>query len=628
MSLFDELKRRNVFRVGIAYLVASWLLLQVLDVIGPILHLPEELARYLLFLLAIGLVPAVVFAWAFELTPEGVKRDSEIDRAKSITPQAGRKLDRGIMVALALAVGFLLFDKLILREAPDPLSKGVAVTPASSAVNPVTGQAAATEPLKSVAVLPFVPMSNGPDDDYFADGLTEEIINSLTQLPDLLVTARTSAFHFKGKNLPVADIAAQLDVEHVVEGSVRRAGDQLRITAQLVRADDGFHLWSSTYDRRAADTFAVQSDIAEQVARALNVLLDDGSRERMQRVGTRDVDAFIAHQKGIELFERAHIEPNQISLLQQANRQFENAIELAPDLFPAYDYHSDLYVHALMSHAAGQLDGYVTDALLAQAPQALGLDLQRAVRFARTPAERRNAAFSRALLLGAWRGLARLAQAATIEPECETPAWLQLVGTFPGQAGQVLAALDRMGACDPLRIRPTVHSVGTELLLGRPDSAARRAETGLQRFEHPFLSRQFALALAFGGNADGAVAEASRRIRNEDERQLALAMLAAIRGDAPAAAGRQQAWLGLVGSNDRDSLILEALRGNRNEANRLAGLVDARPFGQMVLLQAIYFCYCGAPFDLEATPVFASMLQDSGLEWPPVKPYDLPLKDW
>jgi hypothetical protein len=444
----------------------------------------------------------------------------------------------------------------------------------------------------------------------------------------MLVTAPTSAFHFKGKNLPVADIAAQLDVAHVVEGSVRRAGDQLRITAQLVRADDGFHLWSATYDRRAADTFAVQSDIAEQVARALNVLLDDGSRERMQRVGTRDVDAFIAHQKGIELFERAHIEHNQISLLQQANRQFENAIERAPDLFPAYDYHSDLYVHALMSHAAGQLDGYVTDALLAQAPQALDLDLQRAVRYARTPAERHNAEFSGALLLGAWRGLARLAQAAAAAPECETPAWLQLVGAFPDQAGQVLAALDRMGACDPLRTRPIVHSTGIELLLGRPDSAVRRAETGLQRFEHPFLSRQFALALAFGGNADGAAAEASRRMRTENERQLTLAMLAAIRGDGSAAAGLQQAWLGQTGSNDRDSLVLEALRGNRNEANRLARLVDARPFGQMVLLQAIYFCFCGAPFDLEATPVFASMLQDSGLEWPPVKPYDLPLKGW
>ncbi|HEX9174300.1 MAG TPA: hypothetical protein VF861_16745, partial [Telluria sp.] len=420
----------------------------------------------------------------------------------------------------------------------------------------------------------------------------------------------------------------QLGVAHVVEGSVRRAGEQLRITAQLVRAADGFHLWSETYDRRAAETFAVQSDIAEQVARALNVLLDDASRDRMQRVGTRDVEAFIAYQKGIELFERAHIEPNQISLLQQANVQFEIAIERAPDLFPAYDYHSDLFVHALISQAAGQLDGDVTDTLLASAPQALARDMQLAVQHARTNAERYKAEVGKALLLGTWRGLSLLTQAAATTSTCETPAWLQEVGPFPGQAEQVLAALDRMGICDPLRTRPVVHSTGIALLLGRPDDAARRARAGLQRFEHPFLARQLSLAMAFGGNTEGAEGEATQRIRREDERLLTLAMLAAVRGDASAAARHQQDWLGVVGSNDRDSLVLEALRGNRNEANRLAGQIDARPFGHMVLLQVIYFCVCGAPFDLEAASVFGSMLQDSGLEWPPVKPYELPLKDW
>jgi TolB-like protein len=479
-----------------------------------------------------------------------------------------------------------------------------------------------------VAVLPFVPLSNGPDDDYFADGLSEEIINALAQVPDLLVTARTSAFHFKGQSLPVAEIAVQLGVAHVVEGSVRRAGDQLRITAQLVRADDGFHLWSQTYDRRAADTFAVQSDIAEQVARALNVLLDDASRERMQRVGTRDVEAFIAHQKGIELFERAHIEPNQISLLEQANVQFETAIERAPDLFPAYYYHSDLFVHALLSHAAGQLDGDVTDALLELAPRALASDLQRAVQHARTNAEHHRAEVSKALLMGPWRGLSLLTEAAATTSTCEAPTWLQDVAPFPGQAEPVLAALDRMGQCDPLRTRPVFHSTGLELLLGRPDAAAGRARAGLQRFEHPFLARQLSLAMAFGGDPEGAEAETAQRIRTEDERLLTFAMLAAVRGDAPAAARWQQDWLGVVGSDDRNSLVLEALRGNRNEANRLAGRIDARPFGHMVLLQAIYLCTCGAPFDLESTPVFASMLKDSGLEWPPVRPYDLPLKDW
>ena len=626
-GLFEELKRRNVFRVGVAYLVASWLLLQIVDVVGPILRLSDEFPRYLLFLLLVGLLPALVFAWVFELTPEGLKRESEVDPSRSPGRRTGRKLDRAIIVILALAVGTLLFDKFALngtRPLPAPATEAAGGEHVPEQAAPAT----AADSGKSVAVLPFAVMSNGPDDDYFADGLTEEIINALGQAPDLLVTARTSAFFFKGQNLPVAEIAAQLGVAHVVEGSVRRAGEQLRITAQLIRANDGFHLWSETYDRRAADTFAVQSDIAEQVVRALNVLLDGPSRERMQRVGTRDVEAFIAHQKGIELFERAHIEPNQISLLQQSNVQFEIAIERAPDLFPAYDYHSDLFVHALISHAAGQLDGDVTDTLLASAPQALASDMQRAVQHARTNAERYRAEVGKALLLGPWRGLSLLTQAAATTSNCETPAWLQEVGPFPGQAEQVLAALDRMGKCDPLRTRPVVHSTGIELLLGRPDAAARRARAGLQRFDHPFLARQLSLAVAFGGDPEGAGAEATQRIRREDERLLTLAMLAAVRGDASAAARHQHGWLGVVGSNDRDSLVLEALRGNRNEANRLAGEIDARPFGHMVLLQAIYSCVCGAPFDLEAAPVFASMLQDSGLGWPPVKPYELPLKDW
>jgi len=181
-----------------------------------------------------------VFAWVFELTPEGVKRDSEVDHSQSITRRMGRKLDRAIIVILALAVSLLLFDKFVLTAtvpAPPPSVEIVADGGAAGQAVP----APVSDSGKSVAVLPFVAMSNGPDDDYFSDGLTEEIINGLAQVPDLLVTARTSAFHFKGQNLPVADIARQLGVAHVVEGSVRRAGEQLRITAQLVRAADGFH---------------------------------------------------------------------------------------------------------------------------------------------------------------------------------------------------------------------------------------------------------------------------------------------------------------------------------------------------------------------------------------------------
>ena len=225
MQLFEELKRRNVFRVAAAYLVISWLLLQVVDVVGPLLNMSDELGRYLLFLMAIGFIPAMGFAWAFEMTPEGVKRESDVDRSQSLTPETGQKLNRLIIVMLALAVGLLLFDKFMLRDESPGQNNRVASTAQPTSETPAPQPGIGAMVSKSVAVLPFAVMSNGPDDDYFADGLTEEIINSLAQLPDLLVTARTSAFHFKGQNLPIGDIAEQLGVTHVVEGSVRRAGE-------------------------------------------------------------------------------------------------------------------------------------------------------------------------------------------------------------------------------------------------------------------------------------------------------------------------------------------------------------------------------------------------------------------
>ena len=289
MGLIAELKRRNVIRVAIAYGVIAWVLAQVADLAFDGFDAPTWVLKSVLVILALGFPLAVFFAWAFELTPEGVKKQAEVDRSQSITQHTGRKLNYLIIAVLGVAVGLLLVDKFVKRETP-ATEVPVAVTTTD----------------KSVAVLPFVAMSNGPDDEYFADGLTEEILNSLAQLPELLVTARTSAFSFKGLDVPIPEVAAKLGVAHVVEGSVRRSGDQMRITAQLIRAHDGFHLWSETYDRSSADSFGVQGEIAEKVAAALDVVLDDTQREQMQNSGLRNPEAFIAFQKGIEIYDRAH----------------------------------------------------------------------------------------------------------------------------------------------------------------------------------------------------------------------------------------------------------------------------------------------------------------------------------
>ncbi|MGD8930248.1 MAG: hypothetical protein PVI22_14840 [Lysobacterales bacterium] len=542
--------------------------------------------------------------------------------------------NRAIILILGLALCALLAARLV-STGPDAQPHGpgpAAAEPGDSAQAtiqaPGPARDAEAERAESVAVLPFAVTSSGPDDDYFADGLTEEIIDALSQVPGLRVTARTSAFHFKGHETPIASIAHQLGVDDVVEGSVQRAGSRLRITARLVRVDNGLELWSDSYDRQTEDTFAVQTDIAEMVAQALNVVLDDSLREQMQRVGTRSVDAFIAYQKGFELYQRAHSEPNRISLLRQANAQFEDAVRMAPDLFPAYDLHTDLYSHILISNAAGQLDGDITERDVTEAPAALRRDFVNALRSARNFSEQSNTAFDRALMLGPWRGLALLGADVAATPGCEPADWLHLVTPFPGQAGGMLNALRQTAACDPLNVQPTAHIAGAELWLGQADEAVRSVRVHEARADDPVLSRYRVLALALGGDVPAARKAANASIRSEDQLLSIRAMLDALAGDNARAEAAETEYLGKYGPNDREALVMEAVRGQRGEANRLAGEIDARPFGHIVLLQAIYACFCGAPFDIGATPAFASLISESGLDWPPAKPYEFPLKDW
>ena len=311
-------------------MLAAWVLLQIVDFVLDVIAAPDWILQVFSLVAVVGLPVVLIISWVFEMTPEGVKRESEIDRSQSVTPNTGRKLDRVIIVFLAVAVVLLLADRFFLQGTNQTaVSQSELATPAASpevVEEPVAGFPEAeqlTAHEKSIAVLPFLALSSGLDDEYFADGLTEEILNSLAQLPELLVTARTSAFHFKGQDMPIQEIAAKLGVSSVVEGSVRRAGDRLRVTAQLIRAADGFHLWSENYDSTSDDTIAVQEDIAEKIATAMNVVLDEDKREAMRRVGLRNVEAFIAMQKGLKLFETAHGDPDMIEILAEANLYFE-----------------------------------------------------------------------------------------------------------------------------------------------------------------------------------------------------------------------------------------------------------------------------------------------------------------
>ena len=338
MSLIKELQRRNVFRVSAAYVVVAWLLIQVGATLEPAMHLPEWVDSVLAFFLILGFPVAVFFAWAYELTPEGLKRDGEVDPGSSSRAITGRKWDRLIIVVLVLAVVYFAIDKYYLESGPVTTAEQHAATPGTP---PVTGEASVPAPAgisdKSIAVLPFVNMSSDKEQEYFSDGLTEELLNLLAGIDDLKVAARTSSFYYKNKTEEVTfkQIAEQLEVAHILEGSVRKGGDKVRITAQLIRADNGFHLWSETYDRKLDDVFAIQDEIAAAVVQELKVtLLGEAPHARVL-----NTDSYELALQGRFLFNR-RAEGD----LERALELFEKAIELDPNNAAAWIGVSPLYL--------------------------------------------------------------------------------------------------------------------------------------------------------------------------------------------------------------------------------------------------------------------------------------------
>ncbi len=258
-QLFEDLKRRNVFRVGAAYAIVGWLLVEVASVLLPAFNAPESVFQIFAILVGLGFPIALMLAWAFELTPEGIKRDQDVEAADSVRHLTGRKLDFAIIGLLVVALGYTVIDGYLLDSESEP----AAAMPAPE--KPVAASR------KSIAVLPFVNMSSDPEQEYFSDGLSEEILNLLAKVPKLKVIGRTSSFAFKGKNEDLRVIGQTLGVTTVLEGSVRKSGDRIRVTAQLIDVSDGSHLWSETYDRTMTDIFAIQDDVAAAIIDALQI---------------------------------------------------------------------------------------------------------------------------------------------------------------------------------------------------------------------------------------------------------------------------------------------------------------------------------------------------------------------
>jgi len=299
LSLFNELKRRNVFRVGIAYAVAAWVLLQVADLVLESTNAPSWVLQAMMLVVALGFIASIIIAWAYELTPEGIKRERDVIHGDSVTHETGRKLNQISMGFLVVAVVFFAIDKYMLNAGhrPDPAKQAVMEPVPSGNRETATGSVKTEPPPESVgkrpsiAVLPFVNMSD--DKDYFADGLSEEILNLLAKNRALKVIGRTSSFVFKGKTEDLREIGKTLGVSTVLEGSVRKAGNTIRITAQLIEVAEGSHLWSETYDRELTDVFAIQDEVAAAIFDALQLHLGDTA----VATRVRPTDNMLAYEK-------------------------------------------------------------------------------------------------------------------------------------------------------------------------------------------------------------------------------------------------------------------------------------------------------------------------------------------
>ena len=458
--LFDELKRRNVIRVAIAYAVASWILAQVSDLAASNLNFPDWFVPMVLVVLAFGFPIVVIFAWAFEMTPEGLKKTSEMDRTRSITPGTGKNLNILVFAVMALAIVYFVFDKFMWSE-----SDGGALGETASWSASGSGKEYPT-----IAVLPFVNMSSDPEQEYFSDGISEEILNVLAQVKDLRVAGRTSSFAFKGRNEDLRQIGDTLGVEHILEGSVRRSGDQVRITAQLIQVEDGFHLWSETYDRQLIDIFAIQDEISAAILQQLKAQLLDGQSVAVLRADSTAFDLYLQARQWMR-------ERTEASLL-AAIEALDKSIAADASFAPAWAQRGVAIL--LLKDSFGSYGSIPTKQAISQATPYL----EEAIRL--NPQLAEALAGMGLLHLGrneAEEGIAYLKQALAVNPaSIDALNWLKEGYIILGRIQSSLAVLEEIRLRDPMYIPGIIDIVYGYTIVGRNEEAIALLEGILPMF--------------------------------------------------------------------------------------------------------------------------------------------------
>ncbi|MEO5565202.1 MAG: tetratricopeptide repeat protein [Luteimonas sp.] len=464
-TLLAELARRNVIRVAGLYMVGAWLVTQVAGTVLPMFGAPGWVARSVVILLAIGFVPAMGVAWVFELTPEGLKRDADVAPEASIAPQTARRLGRLIIAVLAIALAYFGLDRFVLT--PRHEAARTAQVPRVRAVRATTG--IPPVPAKSIAVLPFVNMSGDPANEYFSDGITEEILNALAQVPGLKVAARTSAFAFKGKAEDLRKVGQVLGVATVLEGSVQRVGDDVRITAQLIDTRSGYHQWSETYDRKLTNIFAVEDEISRAIADKLQVQLADAGGQALFARQSIDPRAHDFYLRGLTLLAARSVD--------EAVAAFQQSVAIEPGYAQAW---------AMLAEAQALLPTYgpepmqVTNANAIQsARHALALDPD----VARAHVALGMVYSNQMRWADADRALRHAVQLAPGDAEVLNQYAQFLEGV--GQLDAALVVLDRALQRDPLSAISGAIRVQLRLYLRRDDPATAAARIKALISAHP-----------------------------------------------------------------------------------------------------------------------------------------------
>lgn len=474
MSLLAELNRRKVIRVALFYIVSAWLLVQVAETVLPLFEVPDSVLRGLIILLVLGLVPALVFAWVFEWTPDGIRLDSEARQTEGAGPRHSNKLNVATLVVALLAIGFMLVDRTLLQSPAPAVVAAQEIVVAAEAPTP-----APAVPQASIAVLPFADLSPAGDQEYFSDGIAEEILNALVRVEGLEVASRTSAFQFKGREIGIPEIAMTLGVRHVLEGSVRKAGDSLRITAQLIDASNDRHLWSETFDRALTveNVFAIQDEIAKAIVSALvaSLGIEIASQPRPVTQSTDDLGAY-------DLYLRARAQFQARRDLDEADAMLARALEQDPDFVKAWELRAAMQM-VLVGYGYTQRTPAEHDRLgLAYAEEALARDPDSAMALA----ARANIRFL-ATLGGRERhdiadSIGDLERSITLDPhDSSARNWLSMALATVGRMDKALAVLSACVELDP-QFAPCVENEYDALhSVGRTDEAYARFVGALER---------------------------------------------------------------------------------------------------------------------------------------------------